>query len=878
MNTTTIRSKFLSFFQQKNHYLSPAVPLINKEDPQLLFVNAGMNPFKNIFLNNKKPTHLRIANTQPCLRVAGKHNDLETVGKDTYHHTLFEMLGNWSFGNYFKQEAIQWAWELLTQVYHLPIEQLYVTVFSGDNVLEKDEEAYNIWKQYVDEEKIILGNKKDNFWEMGATGPCGPASEIHIDIRPLAERERISGKYFVNKDHPLVIEIWNLVFIQYQRLTSQKLIALPQKHIDTGMGLERLAMVSQNKISTYDTDIFQPIIKKLVDIADKQYGSNIKITTAMRVIADHIRAITFAIADGTVPSNNKAGYVIKRILRRAVRYGYTVLDFKVPFLYKLVSIVSTQFKDIFPHVKKQQDYIEKVILQEEKSFFKTIVHGLQCLDKFIHNNAKNKIIPGSVVFELYDTYGFPPDLTALIAQENNFIIDDKGFEQYMQQQKKRSKNATVIHYQDWNIIYPDIKTVFVGYKMLRVCDTVLIKYRTIEIQQKMYYQLVFEKTPFYPEGGGQIGDTGEIIGSNNEKIPIINTQKENDLIVHYTEDLPKDVKGYFQLQVHETRRQCIANNHTATHLLQAALTQVLGKHVVQKGSLVTDKALRFDFTHFQKITPKAIQDIEQIVNQKIRQNIITTIHENMPIAQAKALGAKAFFGEKYGEKVRVVILDAHFSTEFCGGTHVRATGELGICKIIQENAIAAGIRRIEAITGYQAEKHIYYGLHTLQKVNALIKNKDSVQAINTLINEKKQLEQKLAQWEQKALHTTQHQLEKRIVFHQKIHYLITHINSHTADELKKIAFALQKKYPQSIWILTSTYGKKVYIMVMVAKQLVEKNCASTMLQTMLPYINGKGGGNSHFAMGSGEKLAGIQEALVAVNNKLLKIEKSIGVK
>ncbi len=859
IKTPIIRQKFLTYFQKKQHTIARAVPIINKEDPQLLFVNAGMNPFKNIFLNHQKPEHKRIANTQPCLRVSGKHNDLSAVGTDTYHHTLFEMLGNWSFGDYFKQEAIQWAWELLTQIYKLPIEQLYVTVFAGDKILSKDEDSYQIWQKYITKDKIILGNKQDNFWEMGATGPCGPSSEIHIDIRPLEERKKIPGQTLVNQDHPLVIELWNLVFIQYQRLASKALVPLPQKHVDTGMGLERLAMVLQGKTSNYDTDIFQPFIRQIEIMSQKKYDESPTITMAMRVIADHIRAITLAIADGEIPSNRKAGYVVKRILRRAIRYGYSALDFKKPFLYKLVNTVAKQFIEISPHIQQQQSYIAKIIQEEENSFLKTLANGLQYLDQAIQSTQGN-ILSGDTVFTLYDTYGFPPDLTALIAAENHFSIDQKGFSQAMEAQQNRSKQATTIHYQDWIYIHPETKPTFVGYNTLHVAKTVLIQYRTIHTQDKKYHQLVFEKTPFYPEGGGQVGDTGVIIDADNVETQVIKTQKENDLIIHYTTTLPKDINCSFHLRVHANQRQATTHHHTATHLLQAALIQVLGKHVVQKGSLVTAKSLRFDFTHFQKITSEEIQTITQIINQNIRANIPVVIMEDIPIAKAKNMGAQALFGEKYGEQVRVVKIGDH-STELCGGTHAQATGDLGIFQITQETAVAAGVRRIEAMVGRAAEIYIQEHLHMLTKISTVVKQKDVLAAVETCIQEKKSLEKKLIQYRQKALHETQIQLEKKIIFREKKYYLAAQVQDHTADELKTMAFGLQKKYPQNIWVLASTYQQQVSILVMVDRSLATTYPANEILKSMLGPIQGKGGGQPHFAMGSGKNLQGISQAM-----------------
>ncbi|HEU0064723.1 MAG TPA: alanine--tRNA ligase, partial [Flavisolibacter sp.] len=684
MTSASIRAAFLDYFKSKQHHIVPSAPIVVKNDPSLMFTNAGMNQFKDYFLGNKKAPYPRIADTQKCLRVSGKHNDLEEVGVDTYHHTMFEMLGNWSFGDYFKKEAIEWSWELLTSVFHIPKDMLYVTVFEGDakEGLPKDEEAANEWKKWISEERILLGNKKDNFWEMGDTGPCGPCSEIHVDCRTDEERNKIDGKALVNADHPQVIEIWNNVFIQYNRLKDGSLQPLPEKHVDTGMGFERLVRVIQGKQSNYDTDVFTATINTITSITGKNYkSSDSKTDISIRVNADHLRAISFTIADGQLPSNTGAGYVIRRILRRAVRYYYTSLDYQEPLLHQLVPVLALQYESVFPELKKQEQFVARVILEEEEAFLRTLEKGLKRIEDIIRSSKS--VIPGKEAFELYDTYGFPLDLTKLIATENKLEVNEEEFNEEMQKQKDRSRSATASDAEDW-IIVKEGSNEFIGYDTL-VTDTSVLRYRKIKTKGKELYQVVLEKTPFYAESGGQVGDTGVLI-FNNEKLTVTDSKKENDLIIHVSEKIPAAINGTVKASVDKIRRKSTAVHHSATHLLHAALRKVLGTHVAQKGSLVNSDYLRFDFSHFSKMTDEEIVEVEQIVNEKIRENIPVVIRI-MPKEEAMKTGAMALFGEKYGDMVRVVMIDPDYSIELCGGTHVGSTGELGFFKIISEAAV-----------------------------------------------------------------------------------------------------------------------------------------------------------------------------------------------
>ena len=731
MTSADIRNRFLDFFKSKQHQIVPSAPIVIKNDPTLMFTNAGMNQFKDYFLGNKQARYPRIADTQKCLRVSGKHNDLEEVGVDTYHHTMFEMLGNWSFGDYFKKEAIGWSWEFLTSVLNIPKDRLYVTVFEGDKKegLPNDEEAANEWSKWIEADRILLGNKKDNFWEMGDTGPCGPCTEIHVDTRTDEERKKIDGKSLVNADHPQVIEIWNNVFIQFNRLKDGNLEQLPAKHVDTGMGFERLVRVIQEKHSNYDTDIFMGTVHKIGEISNQKYqGSDSKADIAFRVLSDHIRAISFTIADGQLPSNTGAGYVIRRILRRAVRYYYSYLNYQQPLLFQLVPVISKQFENVFPELHQQEQFVTKVIREEEEAFLRTLEKGLKRIEDIISNSSKN--IAGRDAFELYDTYGFPFDLTRLIALERNLSVDEAEFNSEMQKQKDRSRAATAIDTEDWIIVNEGNTNEFLGYDTLEAQANIL-KYRKVKAKGKEVYQVVLDKTPFYAESGGQVGDTGEFILSSptgegqGVRLKIVDTKKENDLIIHFTEKLPAEFNEQVIAKVDATKRKHIAIHHSATHLLHAALRKVLGTHVAQKGSLVNAEYLRFDFSHFSKMDDDEIRQVEQIVNEKIRENIPVVIRF-MSKEEAMQTGAMALFGEKYGEVVRVVTIDPNYSIELCGGTHVGATGELGFFKISSESAIAAGVRRIEAVTGLAAEKIINEQLQQLQQIKEVLKNPKDV--------------------------------------------------------------------------------------------------------------------------------------------------------
>ncbi len=865
MDSKVIRKTFIEFFEEKKHQFIPSAPLVVKNDPTLMFINAGMNQFKDYFLGNKEPEYTKVANSQKCLRVSGKHNDLEEVGKDTYHHTMFEMLGNWSFGDYFKKEAIEWAWELLTEVYKLPKDRLYVTVFEGDkgDNLEGDKEALDLWSNLIAKDRIINASKKDNFWEMGETGPCGPCSEIHVDLRAQEEINKTPGVKLVNQDHPLVVEIWNLVFIQYNRLASGKLENLPAKHIDTGMGFERLTMAIQGKKSNYDTDIFTPSIDFLSEKSGIKYGKSEKTDIAMRVIADHIRAIAFTIGDGQLPSNNKAGYVIRRILRRAVRYGYTFLDFKEPFLYKLLPILSKQFDDVYPEVVKQETFIGKVILEEEASFLRTLEKGLGKLDQ-IKNELKGKstIIDGATVFELYDTFGFPVDLTALIAQESGITIDEKGFESEMAKQKERSKNAATQETGDWMILKPDEEVEFVGYDFLE-SEAQIIKYRRVTEKKKSFYQIVLDKTPFYAESGGQIGDTG-YIEAGDSKVSIFDTKKENDLIIHFTKELPADVNAAFYCVVNKKKRLLIVDNHSATHLMHAALKEVLGDHVQQKGSYVSDEILRFDFSHFSKMTDEEIGKVEQIVNKKIRENIKLNEQRNVPIVDAENMGATALFGEKYGDFVRVITFDKEFSVELCGGVHVPATGQIGLFKIINESSIAAGVRRIEALTADAAETYINKQLNELKLVSELLKKPtDLTKAVEELVNEKQKLHKEIEKIHQQQANELKQTLINKIVARDGMNVLIEKVSIPSADALKSIAFGLKAKTENLFGVLAADINGSPQIMVVISENLVKAKDlnAGNIVRELAQEIKGGGGGQSFFATAGGRDISGLNNVI-----------------
>jgi alanyl-tRNA synthetase len=873
MDARTIRQHFLDFFAKKGHQVVPSAPLVLKNDPSLLFTNSGMVQFKDYFLGNTVPSSKRITDTQKCLRVSGKHNDLEDVGMDTYHHTMFEMLGNWSFGDYFKKDAITWAWELLTAVYKLPKERLYVTVFGGDtgDGLPVDEEAKDLWKQFVPEDRILHGVKKDNFWEMGESGPCGPCSEIHIDLRSPKEIEQKPGRELVNSDHPQVVEIWNLVFIQFNRLASGKLEPLPDKHVDTGMGFERLCMAIQGKTSNYDTDVFRPLMDFIAVNAGVKYSGSTpgkgaateKQDIAIRVMADHIRAVSFAIADGQLPSNTGAGYVIRRILRRAVRYGFSYLNFKEPFLHRLVPLLAIQLKDVFPELHQQQEYVGKVVLEEELSFLRTLEKGLKRIEN-VHQEMS-----GEQAFELYDTFGFPFDLTSLIARERGFTIDEKGFQEEMIKQKSRSKADAVKETGDWTILQEDQKTEFMGYDHLDASAR-LVKYRKVKQKNKEFYQLVLDKTPFYAESGGQVGDTG-VINTGEERVLVFDTKKENELIIHLTEKLPLPEGNLWNVSVDRTKRFQSMNNHSATHLLHAALRQVLGKHVEQKGSLVNEKMLRFDFSHFAALTSEELARVESIVNEKIRANIQLDEQRNVPIEKAKSLGAMALFGEKYGDFVRVITFDPAFSVELCGGTHVKATGTIGLFKVTSESSVAAGVRRIEAVTADGAYEYFNQSLALLQEVKGLLKNpKDVAASVQSLLEEKQALEKKLEAVHQEKAVQLKDDLARRAVKSNEYTLVLEKIVVPHAEVLKTIAYGLRNQFDDLLMILAADVDGKPQVAVMIGEKLLATNKyhAGTMVKELAKEIDGGGGGQPFFATAGGKRLEGLDSVLTKATKLL----------
>ncbi len=857
MDSGTIRQKFLDFFRSKGHQIVRSAPLVLKNDPTLLFTNSGMVQFKDYFLGNATPPSKRLADTQKCLRVSGKHNDLEDVGLDTYHHTMFEMLGNWSIGDYFKAEAIEWAWELLTEVYSLPKDRLYVTVFEGDqgDGLPVDDEAIALWKRIISPDRILLGKKKDNFWEMGESGPCGPCSEIHVDLRSDAEIAKKPGRALVNNDHPQVIEIWNLVFIQFNRLSSGALEPLPSRHVDTGMGFERLCMAIQGKTSNYDTDVFRPLMEYIALHAKVNYGVNEKQDIAIRVMADHVRAVSFAICDGQLPSNTGAGYVIRRILRRAVRYGFSYLNFKEPFLFRLVPLLAVQMKDAFPELHQQSDYVSRVVHEEELSFLRTLEKGLKRIESLAS-------ISGIQAFELYDTFGFPFDLTSLIARERGITIDEKGFQSEMEKQKLRSKTDAAKETGDWVVTGKDGRSEFVGYDSMSATST-LVKYRKIRQKNTDLFQLVLDKTPFYAESGGQVGDTG-YIETANERIPVLDTRKENELIIHLTDRLPTSLQGELYAQVDEQRRRLTMNNHSATHLLHAALRKVLGKHVEQKGSLVNEKVLRFDFSHFAAMTPEEINKVESMVNQKIRENIALDVKVNVPIAEARSLGAMALFGEKYGDLVRVITFDPSYSVELCGGTHVRSTGTIGLFKIVSESSVAAGVRRIEAVTAVEAEQYINDELARLEQVRAILKNpKDIVASVQNLADERHKFDKKLEAIYQEQANTIRDQLARQAKKSSDYTLIAERVRVPSADALKNIAYGLRNQFDDLLMILAAEVDEKPQVAVMIGEKLagLKKYHAGQMVKELAREIDGGGGGQPFFATAGGKKLDGLDAVL-----------------
>ena len=864
MNSISIRQTFFDFFESKSHFIEKSAPMVVKNDPTLMFTNAGMNQFKDIFLGNSPVKNPRVANTQKCLRVSGKHNDLEEVGHDTYHHTMFEMLGNWSFGDYFKKEAIAWAWELLTEVYKIDSKSLYVTVFEGspEENLDPDDEAREYWKQFVPEDRILYGSKKDNFWEMGDTGPCGPCSEIHVDIRSEEEKNKIPGQQLVNTDHPLVIEIWNLVFIQFNRLSNGSLQPLKAKHVDTGMGFERLCMVLQGKLSNYDTDIFQPYIRKLSELTGKTYGNNEEADIAMRVISDHLRAVSFAIADGELPSNNKAGYVIRRILRRAVRYGYTFLDFREPFIHELVPVMVENMGAFFPELPAQKELIMRVIAEEEGTFLKTLATGITKFENYIRNNPENKIIEGSFAFELFDTYGFPVDLTQLMAREKGFKVDMQGFETGMKQQKERSRAAATMETQDWIELNPgELETIFLGYESLQA-EVKPLRYRKVTSKGKTYYQLVLDKTPFYAESGGQVGDRGTL-KSGEITLRILDTQKENNLSVHITDKIPEKWPDSFIATVDENKRKLTENNHSATHLMHSALRKVLGTHVQQKGSLVDEKRLRFDFSHFAKVTPEEIEKIEQLVNERIRANIQQEEHRELSMEDAQQMGAIALFGEKYGDKVRVIAFDKDYSAELCGGTHVHSTGQIGLFKIVSEGAIAAGIRRIEAVTGRLAEDFVNDKIHTLNQVREILKNpKDIIKALEQLQDENERLNKQLQQLQKAQAGSMIDKLKSKAQKIDNLNFITVKLGI-DPQMAKDLAFEMKKQMDDLFLVIGHHADGKAGITLMISDNLVKEKQfhAGNIIRELAREIEGGGGGQPHFATAGGKNPGGLDKAI-----------------
>ena len=863
MTISEIRKRFYKYFEEKGHVIVPSAPMVVKDDPTLMFINAGMNQFKDYFLGNEIPKNRRVANSQKCLRVSGKHNDLEEVGVDTYHHTMFEMLGNWSFGDYFKDQAIDWAWDLLTEVYKLPEDRLYVTVFEGDvsDNLIIDQESIEIWKKHVSEERIIPASKKDNFWEMGEIGPCGPCTEIHIDLRSDEERNKIDGKSLVNKDHPQVIEIWNIVFIQFNRNSDKSLVNLPETHVDTGMGIERLAMALQSKTSNYDTDLFQCLIQKIEEISGIPYGKEETTDIALRVISDHIRAIAFSISDGQLPSNNGAGYVIRRILRRALKYAYQNLNIKTPFLGVLVSVLAKEMGDAYPELIQQQKLISKVIEEEEISFYRTLEHGIKRLEQIIEDSkkAEQQKLEGRAVFELYDTYGFPVDLTSLLAKENEMDIDLEGFNAHLQDQKNRSRNAGTIETDDWVQLGKDSISEFIGYDQIEA-QISIVKYRKVVQKGKTIFQLVFDKTPFYPEGGGQVGDSGWIQSGEN-KTSIFDTKKENNLIVHFVSELPQTLDAQFNASINIEKRLNTARNHSATHLLHYALRSVLGTHVEQKGSLVNSKQLRFDFSHFSKVTDDQLNEIESIVISTIEKNIELNEKRNIPIAEAKTMGAMALFGEKYGESVRVIQFEN--SVELCGGIHINSTTDIGLFKITSESAVAAGIRRIEAISGESAQQYFRDRTATLESISSILKKPKNIEkSVIDLIDQNSELTKQIELLNKEKAALVKKELKQKIIEINGLNFLGEKVNLNTAS-IKDVLFQLKGEQKNFVGILANAELNKCGLSLILSENLIEdKNLnASKIIKEISHHIRGGGGGQAFFATAGGKDQNGIATAI-----------------
>lgn len=863
MKSAEIRQKFLDYFESKGHAIVPSAPMVIKDDPTLMFTNAGMNQFKDIILGNSAPKSRRVADSQKCLRVSGKHNDLEEVGHDTYHHTMFEMLGNWSFGDYFKEDAIAYAWEFLTDVMKLDKDRLYATVFEGssEDRLEEDAEARKIWRAYLPEERILSGNKKDNFWEMGDMGPCGPCSEIHIDLRPEAERALKPGRELVNKDHPLVIEIWNLVFMQYNRKADGSLENLPNHHVDTGMGFERLCMAVQGKTSNYDTDVFTPIIGEIARLSGLAYGAAQESDVAMRVVADHLRTIAFSITDGQLPSNVKAGYVIRRILRRAVRYAYTYLGQKNAFMYRLMPVLIEVMGGHYPELSAQQELVEKVIREEENAFLRTLDKGIKLLDRIVAKTKEENFvtIPGNVAFELYDTYGFPLDLTELILREQGLVVNRREFQAEMAAQKERSRSASSVDTDDWIELACDDVQEFVGYDYTEV-EVKITRYRKVVVKNKTMYHLVFNITPFYGEGGGQVGDSGVLIGAN-EQIRILDTKKENGLTIHVVEKLPEYVTQAFTARVDEQKRVLTANNHTATHLLDYALRQVLGKHVEQKGSYVSDEYLRFDFSHFQKVTDEELAEVASIVNRLIRKNIALEEFRSIPISNAQEMGAIAVFGEKYGDLVRVIKYGD--SIELCGGTHVAATGQIGFFKILSESSVSAGVRRIEAVTADKAEEYIVNALNRIREVEKLFKsNRDLFASVKILVDENESLRKEKDKFVKESLQIMKERLKASKKVFRDVNVIVAQLPVQPT-QMKDIAFQLKGEYEKVVFVAGGVVGGKPSLTVMLSNALAEETGlnAGQIVREAAREINGGGGGQAFFATAGGSNPDGIEKAI-----------------
>ena len=859
MTSNEIRSQFLQFFEGKNHHVVASAPMVVKNDPTLMFTNAGMNQFKDIFLGNADAPYPRACDAQKCLRVSGKHNDLEEVGHDTYHHTMFEMLGNWSFGDYFKKEAIAYAWEFLTEVMHIDKRNLYVTVFGGDKEegLAMDTEAYDFWKEHIAEDRILKGSKKDNFWEMGDQGPCGPCSEIHVDLRDEAEKAKVPGAELVNKDNPLVIEIWNLVFMQFNRLANGTLEPLKAKHIDTGMGFERLCMVMQGKRSNYDTDVFQPLIQEIAKKAGRTYGQQEEADVAMRVIADHLRAVSFSIADGQLPSNAKAGYVIRRILRRAVRYGYTFLGFRQPFMHELVDTLVDQMGHQYKELSQQRDLIHHIIKEEEQSFLKTLANGINRFEDYVASHAQDgkHVIDGAFAFELFDTYGFPVDLTQLMAAEKGWEVDMEGFKKGLAEQKERSRAAAAVENDDWVELLPGVNQEFLGYDQLEA-EVKIVRYRHVKVKEKEFYQLVLDRTPFYGESGGQVGDKGVLTHVSGEEVAVVDTKKENNLIVHIVNQLPEHLDATYTAKVNAQRRTAIECNHSATHLLHKALRKVLGNHVEQKGSSVDDQRLRFDFSHFAKLTHEELRQVEHLVNEDIRSAIALEEHRAMPIAEAQQLGAMALFGEKYGERVRVVKFGD--SIEFCGGTHISNTGRIGMLRIVSEGAIAAGMRRIEAVTGEAAERYVDSMQDMLDGIRELFNSKDLVAAVRKSIDDNAVLRAQVEQFHKEKMQ----ELGKKVAAQLKENPVMVKRVDFELNQLRDVMLSLRTQFPDMAVVLGSTFGDKPSLLVALGQNRVDagKN-AGNIVRTAGKEMQGGGGGQPGYATAGGKNLAGLDAAM-----------------